>query len=141
MELLKLALIVAGVLHFGLLTASFSVPRVLHWDEELKKLDPFSRQIVLVHGAFIVLTVVAFGSISLVTADALLAGSVLGLALAGFIAVFWLTRLLIQVFYYDAQPHLTTPFRRVGFRALTVLFAYFSVVYFAAAWVNWRAVW
>lgn len=136
MELLKPALLIAGVLHFALLTASFSVPSVLHWDDELKKLDPLSRQLVLVHGAFIVFMIVAFGLVTLLTADALLAGSVLGLAIASMIGLFWFFRLMVQLFYFDARRHLTTTFLRVGYRGLTVLFAYFCVVYFATAWVN-----
>lgn len=141
MDILKPALLIAGLLHFALLTASFSVPRVLRWDEELKKLDPLSRQLVLVHGAFIVFMIVAFGLVTLLTTDALLAGSVLGLTLAGMIGLFWLFRLMVQLFYFDARRHLTTLFLRVGYRGLTILFTYFCAVYFATAWINLQIVW
>jgi hypothetical protein len=135
-NLIFLALMIAGVLHFGLLLASFSVPRVLRWDRELEKLNSLSRQLVLVHGGFIVLTIISFGTITLVAGQELLAGSVLAVAVTAFIGLFWACRLLIQLFYFDAQPWLTTPFRRIGYRALYAVFAYFTVVYLAAAWLN-----
>jgi hypothetical protein len=131
-------LFVAGILHFALLTASFSVPAVLHWREELRKVEPLTRQLFLVHGAFIVLTIIAFGAISIALPEALMAGTQLGLAVASFIGVFWLCRLLVQLFYFHAEKHLTSWWLRLGYRALTVLFVYFTVVYFAAAWVNLR---
>src|SRR6185437_16413006 len=63
------ALIVfGGICHFGILIASALLPRVLAWKTELRKLDPLSRHIVWVHGAFIVLTVMGFGVLSLVMA-------------------------------------------------------------------------
>jgi hypothetical protein len=137
---LPLLLTIAGFLHFGLLLASFSVPRVLGWPSELKKLNALTRQLVLVHGAFIVLTIVAFGLLTLVAGRELLAGNRLALTLTCFIGVFWTGRLLIQLFYFDARPWLTTRFRRVGYRAMYVVFAYLTVVYLAAAWLNWTAI-
>ena len=56
---LQWALIVAGVLHFGLLAAGLSAPRVLDWKQELRKVNSLTRQLVLVHGGFIVLTIIA----------------------------------------------------------------------------------
>ena len=129
---LEPALVVAGLLHFGLLLASFSTPRVLRWHEELQKVNGLTRQLVLVHGAFIVLTIVAFGAITLVAGPDLLSGSPLALALNGFIGTFWACRLGIQVFYFDAGPWLTTPFLKFGYRALYVVFAYLALVYFSA---------
>lgn len=138
-EMLYGALLAAGGLHFGLLLASFSVPRVLAWDRELEKVNRLTRQLVWVHGGFIVLTIVGLGLISLVAADELLGGSMLALAVTLFTGVFWLGRLLVQLFYFDARPWLTTVWLKVGYRGLTVLFAFFTAVYFAAAWLNLTA--
>jgi hypothetical protein len=136
---LQTALPVAGMLHFALLIASFRVPRVLRWEDDLRKVDPLTRQLVLVHGAFIVLTIIAFGTITLATRSSLLVGSELGAAVALFIALFWFCRLLIQLFYFDAEAHLTSLGLRLGYRALTMLFVFFTTVYFLTAWVNVRA--
>src|SRR5947209_8316124 len=129
---LSAALMIAGLLHFGLLLASFSTPRVLGWESELRKVAPLTRQLVLVHGGFIVLTIIGFGAITLVAGRELLSGNVLPLAVTTFIGVFWACRLLIQLFYFDARPWLTTPFRKIGYRALYAVFAYFTLVYLAA---------
>ena len=131
----------AGFLHFGLLLASFSVPRVLGWKSELTRVSALTRQLVIVHGGFIVLTIIAFGLLTLVAGRELLAGNRLALALTAFIGVFWTSRLLIQLFYFDAGAWLTTPFRRVGYRALYLVFGYFAIVYLSAAWVNAAAIW
>ncbi|HMC10472.1 MAG TPA: hypothetical protein VKH44_04250, partial [Pirellulaceae bacterium] len=61
---LPLLILIGGILHFGILLASAAVPQVLDWRRELSKLDPLSRQLVWVHGAFIVLVIIGFGAIS-----------------------------------------------------------------------------
>src|SRR5438128_2734795 len=47
---LPLLILIGGVMHFGILLASACVPQVLDWKQELRKLDPLSRQLVWVHG-------------------------------------------------------------------------------------------
>jgi hypothetical protein len=134
---LSLLLTGAGILHFGLLLAAFSVPRVLGWEAELKKVAPLTRQVVLVHGGFIVLIIIGFGLLTLLAGRELLGGSRLALLSTLLIGAFWAGRLLIQFFYFKPAPWLTTRFRKVGYRALYAVFAYFSFVYITAAWVNW----
>ena len=136
LALLEAALLLAGGLHFALLLASFSAPRVLRWHEELLKVDFFTRQVILVHGAFIALMIIGFGAVTLFQAAEMLRGSTLGAFLAGFIGLFWLGRLAVQLFYYQPGRWLTTAGRKLGYRALTVLFAYFTVVYLTVAVVN-----
>ncbi len=129
-------LTIAGLLHFGLLLASFSVPRVLEWGNELKKVSPLTRQLVLVHGGFIVLVIIGFGAVTLLAGRELLTGSRLATVLTAFIGVFWSCRLAIQVCYFDARPWLTTPFRQIGYRALYLVFTYLAAVYWISAYVN-----
>jgi hypothetical protein len=112
------------------------VPRVLRLDRELGKLDPLTRQLIWVHGAFIVVTILAFGLITVTAADSLLQGTPLAVGTAAFIGLFWFLRLLIQLFYFDARPWLTNSFRMVGYKTLTFLFGYFSVVYLLTAGFN-----
>ena len=126
-------LLLAGVCHFGILVASALVPRVLDWKGELTRLSPLSRHLVWTHGAFIVLTIVAFGVISVTNARELADGSKLSRCVAGFIAAFWLARLGIQLFLFDAKPFLTSRFLKLGYHGLTAVFAYLGVVYAWAA--------
>jgi hypothetical protein len=122
-------LLLGGVCHFGILFASALVPRVLAWRDELRKLHPLSRHLVWTHGVFIVLVIVAFGVISVVSASELAGGSRLARCVSGFIAAFWLARLGIQLFLFDARPFLTTGWLKLGYHGLTVVFTYLGLVY------------
>ena len=133
METLKLLIVVGGVLHFGILLASAAVPQVLDWRTSLGKLDRLSRQLVWVHGAFIVLVILGFGVLSLLFAGELSAGSPLARAVCGFIAVFWTTRLAVQFFVFDATPYLGSGLLRFGYHGLTAIFLYHAVVYSVVA--------
>jgi len=135
-EILKVALLTAGVLHLVPLCAGLTVPRVLRWGRDLDKLDSLTRQLVWTHGAFIAITVLAFGLITLTAAESMLQGTPLAIGTAAFIGFFWFLRLLIQLFYFDAHPWLTNSFRSVGYKTLTFVFGYFSVVYLLTAGFN-----
>src|SRR5690349_2389202 len=109
-------LLLAGECHFGILTASALVPRVLDWKGELKSLSPLSRHLVWTHGAFIVLTIVAFGVITVTNARELAAGGTsIGRWFCGFVSAFWLARLGIQLFLFDAKPFLTNALLTLGY--------------------------
>ena len=122
-----------GVCHLGILVASALVPRVLDWKGELTKLHPLTRQLVWTHGAFIVLTILAFGLISLAAPAELASGAKLARLFCGFVATFWAARLAIQLFVFDARPFLTGPLLKLGYHGLTVVFTYLALVYGWAA--------
>jgi hypothetical protein len=132
MNLAQLILI-GGVLHFGILLASACVPQVLDWRQSLAKLDALSRQVVWVHGAFIVLVIIGFGAVSVALPAELASGTPLARALCLFIAIFWAARLAVQFFVFDAKPHLKNAFLKVGYHGLTLVFLYHAVVYSIAA--------
>lgn len=126
--------LIAGWLHFGILLASFAVPRVLDWQRELEKVPPLLRQLVWVHGAFVVLMIVGFGTLSVLLPSELASGSVLAKSVTAFVAFFWLIRVALQYTYFDAKPHLLrAPILRLGYHALTVVFLFHVVVYGMAA--------
>lgn len=130
---LKLLILVGGLLHFGILIASALVPGVLDWRRELAKLAPLSRQLIWVHGAFIVLVIVGFGVLSVAAPGELAAGSALARGVCLFVAIFWAARLVVQFFVFDAKPYLKTAFLRLGYNGLTAVFAYLALVYTVAA--------
>ena len=130
-------LVLAGVCHFGILLASALVPRVLDWRGELARISPLSRHVVWTHGVFIVLTIVAFGLITVVNAATLASGTALARWFCGFVAVFWLSRLFVQVFLFDARPYLTSGFLKLGYHGLTVVFTFMGAVY---AWAALRGI-
>ena len=124
---------IAGLLHLSLLLAGASAAHVLQWRTELYKLSTLSRQMIWVHGIFIVLTILGFAAVSLTQSHALAAGTTIARCVTGFIAFFWTARLFIQFFVFDAREFLTTPWRKLGYHALTVVFTYFAVIYTYAA--------
>lgn len=130
---LQSLIFVSGILHFGTLIASATVPQVLDWKAELRKLDALSRQLIWVHGVFIVLTIAGFGVLTLILPADLAARTPLARAICGFIALFWLARLAVQFFVFDAKPFLKGAFLNAGYHGLTFVFVY------QAAVLSWAA--
>jgi hypothetical protein len=124
---------IGGVLHFGILFASALVPQVLDWRKSLAPLDKLLRQLIWVHGIFIVLVIIGFGILSLLNSDALASGTFLARSVCGFIALFWLARLGIQFFVFDPTGVINGPWLRAGYHGLTAVFTYMAVVYGLAA--------
>lgn len=124
---------VAGALHFAILLASAMVPQVLDWKQELRRLQPLTRQLVWVHGSFIVGIIIGFGVLSLVFADEMASGQPLARGLCAFIALFWGIRLVLQFTVFDASEHLSNPLLRIGYHGLTVVFVLLTVIYSVAA--------
>ncbi len=126
-------LLVGGLLHFAVLFASTLAPRVLNWRTNLATLPPFLRRLFWVYGGFIVLVIISFGGLSLLHAEELASGAALSRSVCAMIALFWLARLGVQFFVFVARPFLTTPFLRVGYHGLTLLFATLVFIYGTAA--------
>ena len=119
----------AGVAHFLVLLAATLVPFVLDWRTHLQALPPFLRRMFCVYGAFIYLTVLSFGVLTFVNADALLARDVLARSFCAFVGVFWLLRLGVQFFVFDLSLLDLKPIFKLADKGLTVLFAYQVAVY------------
>lgn len=130
---MKTLLILAGLSHFSILLASALVPRALDWRKHLATLPPFLRTLFWVYGAFIVLVIVSFGTLTLLHADAMAAGEPVARSLCAVIAIFWLARLGVQLFVFDARPFLTNWFYKLGYHGLTVAFIAFTAIYGRAA--------
>ncbi|MEO6845924.1 MAG: hypothetical protein ABI443_01305 [Chthoniobacterales bacterium] len=133
MKILELLLLIAGALHFAILIASALVPHVLDWRRNLAGLHPFLRRLFWVYGVFIVLMIVGFGTLTLLNAGAMAEGQPVARSLCGFIAIFWLARLGVQIFVFDSRPFLTTAFLTIGYHLLTLVFLYLVIVYGWAA--------
>lgn len=130
---LTLLLQVAGVLHLGLMCAGLLLPQVVGMRQHLAGLPPFIRQLFWVYYSFIALCLVGFSVITVAFADTLAAGSNLARALCAFFALFWTLRLIAATFVFDMRPYLTNSYRRFGYHALNIVFAYLPVVYGLAA--------
>jgi hypothetical protein len=130
---LTLLLQIAGVLHLGLMCAGLLMPRVVRMRAHLAPLPPFIRQLFWVYYSFIALCLVSFSVITIVFAGTLASGGPLARALCVFFAMFWTLRLIAATFVFDMQPYLTNGYRRLGYHATNIVFAYLPIVYVLAA--------
>ncbi len=130
---LTLLLQIAGVLHLGLMCAGLLMPRVVGMRGHLAALPPFIRQLFWVYYSFIALCLVSFSIITIAFADTLAAGGNLARALCAFFALFWTLRLIAGTFVFDMRPYLTSRYRRLGYHAINIVFAYLPIVYALAA--------
>ena len=122
----------AGFGQLCVLVASALVPLRLNWREELAPLKRLHRQMYWVYGGYVVLSIVAFGLISLFNASELAAGSGLARSFCLYVAVFWGIRLSLQA-VFDVKEHLTAWWLRAGYYTLSLLFAAFTLIYGWAA--------
>ena len=131
-EHLPTLILAAGFGQLSVLVASALVPIQLNWRRDLQVLNRLQRQMTWVYGGYVVLSIVAFGVISLTNATELASGSRLARSMCAYIAVFWGIRLALQA-VLDVKEHLTTWWLAAGYRLLTVLFLCFVIVYGLAA--------
>ncbi len=99
-QLFDIALWLAGAGHFILPIAGVQIPHRFHWKEDLAKLMPMNRKLLWTYGAFTMMTVVAFGALTLALHDELLRGDRAALGLALFIGLFWVARIIVDFAYH-----------------------------------------
>ena len=92
---------VAGALHLLVASANVFAFGRFRYLEHLRKVPLVVRQVFLVQNAYIMLVQVGFALLCFFFAGELTSGRPPGRALAGFLAVFWSSRLLLQLCYYD----------------------------------------
>jgi len=94
-------IMLAGAVQLTIAAANYFVRRMLKPQKELAGVAPMIREIYYVHWVYIVFVLVIFASLSFVFAPELASGHPLARFLSGTIAIFWLARVPIQLFYYD----------------------------------------
>ncbi|HXZ10879.1 MAG TPA: hypothetical protein VEG64_00675 [Candidatus Sulfotelmatobacter sp.] len=125
-RIFNLAIWLGGLGHFAVLIASFQVPARLGWNDDLAKLTPFNRKLMWVHGGFAVLTIIAFGVLTLALHGEMLRGDRAALGLAAFIGIYWAARVIVDFVYYDHEDWPRGPGFVVGHILLTSLFVYLA---------------
>jgi hypothetical protein len=133
-----LILWLAGFGHFVILIASFQVPSRLRWKEDLAQLMPFNRKLLWVQGSFTVLTIIAFGTLTLILHKELLRGDRAALALAAFMAIYWTARILVDAFYFSSKDWPKGKQFVIGHILLTSLFVSLAASYWGLiVWNVW----
>jgi hypothetical protein len=124
--------------HFVILFASFQVPTRLHWKEDLAQLMPFNRKLLWVQSGFTVLTIIAFGILTLTLHAELLRGDRAAMGLACFIGSYWTARILVDAFYFSSEDWPRGRQFVIGHILLTSLFAALASSYWGLfVWQVW----
>jgi hypothetical protein len=129
MSTTQLWITIGGALHFAILIASVQVPKLIDWKGGLAPLTPFLRKLFWVYGAFVLLTMIGFGTISLFCASDLAGGTLLARMFMGLVALFWGCRLLVQFFVFDTSPFAHRPRVVFGYHLLGVIIAALTGIY------------
>jgi hypothetical protein len=124
---LDLWLVGAG--HFLVLVASFQVPFQLRWKRDLKSLLPLNRKLLWVQSGFTVLTILAFGALTLALHAELLRGDRAALGLAAFMGLYWTARVLVDAFYFSHDDWPSGKKFVIGHILLTSLFLALAASY------------
>jgi hypothetical protein len=120
----------AGGVQLTILAANFVLPGKLECRENLARVSPMIRHVFIVHWIYILGMLGIFSAICFGFAPDLAGGSPLGRFLSMAMALFWLPRIPIQLFVYDAglrRQH------RLGDVAMLLAISFIVVVFGAAA--------
>jgi hypothetical protein len=120
----------AGVLQLVIIGANFVLPKKLQCRENLARVSAMIRTVFVVHWVYIVLVLGIFTSLSFWFAPELTGASRLGRYLSAVIAVFWLLRVPIQLFFYDPEIRKQN---RMGDVIFLLAFSYLGVLFSIAA--------
>ena len=136
-KLFDLDLWLAGAGHFVILIASFQVPYRLKWKQDLAQLTSFNRKLLWVQGGFTVLTIIAFGTLTLALHAELLRGDRAALGLACFIGLYWTARILVDALYFSHEDWPRGREFVVGHFLLTGLFVFLAGSYLGLFFWRW----
>ena len=128
----------AGLAQIALVLGSLAIPRILNWKMELEKVQTLIKQIFWTYAAYILVINLSFGLLSVFAYKNLTDGSLLASALNGFISIYWISRILIQFFYFDRESFPTGLANRLAEAILIALFLFLSIVYSTAFYYNYQ---
>jgi hypothetical protein len=127
----------AGAGQVALALGSLAIPTVLNWKVELAKPQPLIGQMFWTYAGYIFVINVCFGLLSVFDYQELTNGSRLAMLVTGFIAAYWISRVLIQFLYFDRTNFPTGKLHKLAEFVLVILFVFFSVVYSRACYINY----
>jgi hypothetical protein len=121
---------VAGAVQLAIGLANLPLASRLQYRRNLAGASAIVREVFYVHAAYIVLVVLGFAALSLLFPADLAGGQPLGRFLSAFLAIFWLLRVPIQLFYYPVEIRRQNRLADVIF---TVAFAFLAIIFGLAA--------
>jgi hypothetical protein len=131
-------IMVAGLAQIALVIGSLAIPGILKWRVELSKVQPLIKQMFWTYAAYILVINLCFGLLSAFAYRELRNGSVLAMLVTGFIAVYWISRVLIQFLYFDRTNFPAGKWNKFAEILLVALFIFLSVAYSQAFYINYQ---
>lgn len=101
-DYVEFGLRVAGLIMVGLVIANFVAAKRWRYAENLSSADVIVRQVFYVHCAYIIAIVAALSVLCLGWPHLLLEGE-MARVLCGFFGLFWASRVVVQLMYYDKE--------------------------------------
>ncbi|MBW4889400.1 hypothetical protein KXQ82_06725 [Mucilaginibacter sp. HMF5004] len=136
METLQQFIRVAGLAQIVLAGGSIAIPGVLKWREQLSHVRPLIRQMFWTYAAYIFVINLCFGLVSLFAYRDITNTSTLSTLVTGFIALYWISRVLVQFLYFDRSDFPKGKLNQLAEVALVLLFITLSVIYSWAFYIN-----
>ena len=119
---------IIGSLFIALAFVHIPFPKYFNWNNELKSLSLINKQMMIVHTFFIALTVFLMGLLLLTTSTELTETN-LGKKLSLGLGIFWLTRLMFQLFVYSPKHWKGKLFETIVHIVFTIFWTYTSAVF------------
>ncbi len=125
---MELQLKITGVLLLALALLHACFPRYFKWGDELANISLLTRQVFYVHMFFIAFIVFLMGLLCISSGQEL-TGTPLGQKIAGGLFIFWLCRLLIQVFGYSPALWRGKGFETIIHLLFILLWSYLTLIF------------
>ena len=122
-------ILLAGIAQIALALGSITIPQILNWKDKLASTNTLIRQIFWVYACYILVINLSFGLLSVFNYKELVSGSRLGTVITGFIALYWISRMLIQFLYFDRSNFPKEKWNQFGEIVLVSTFAFLCITY------------
>lgn len=130
---MEIHLKVIGILLIILACVHVVFPKYFNWAKETSTMSLINRQMMYVHTLFIALTVFLMGLLCVTSATEIVTTS-LGKKIALGLGVFWIIRLLIQLFGYSSKLWKGRGFETIVHVVFTLFWIYMSIVFMVVAY-------
>jgi hypothetical protein len=136
LNMFKTSLILAGLAQLAIAMTSLLIPRLLDWPKETRLLSPLTRRVFWTYAGYILGTNLWFAALAIGWPSQLASGTPLAALVTGFIAAYWLVRIIIQFAWFRRSLSDDRRLFKVAEVVYVAGFAYVTVVFAAATLHN-----
>ncbi|WP_299890184.1 hypothetical protein [uncultured Lacinutrix sp.] len=125
---MEIHLKITGILLICLALIHIFFPKYFKWNKELKSLSLINKQMMTTHTFFIALTIFLMGLFCLTSSNEII-NTKLGNTIALGLGVFWVFRLLFQLFIYSPSLWKGKKFETIIHIIFSIFWVYFSYTF------------